>query len=210
MTNRKMLQTENNLLGSRSFRLTKRLFDILTCVMLFPFLLFFTFFLFFLNVFFNKGKIYFIQKRMGKNCEPFYAIKFRTMKEVEVISRKYSDPLEKERVTKLGHFLRKTKIDELPQIINVLIGDMSLIGPRPDYYEHAITFLEHDPLYRLRHTIRPGISGLSQIRLGYIEGLNATKRKSKIDLFYINNATIKLDVKILFATLFIILKGFRN
>ena len=204
-----MLQTENNLFGTQSFRAIKRLFDILMCLMLFPLFLFVTFILFLFNAFFNKGKIYFIQKRMGKNCKPFYAIKFRTMKEVEVISRKYSDPLEQERVTKLGHFLRKTKIDELPQIINVLKGDMSLIGPRPDYYEHALSFLQHDPLYRSRHSIRPGISGLSQIRLGYIEGLDATKKKSKVDLFYINNATIKLEIKIFIATLSIIFKGFQ-
>ena len=159
-------------------------------------------------MFFNKGKLYYVQKRMGKNCKPFYAIKFRTMKSVQNISRKYFDPLELDRITKLGNFLRKTKIDELPQIINVLKGDMSLIGPRPDYYEHAVLFIQHLPSYKYRHTVKPGITGLSQIRLGYAEGLSATKKKSKIDIYYIKNANIKLDIKILFGTIIIIFNGF--
>jgi lipopolysaccharide/colanic/teichoic acid biosynthesis glycosyltransferase len=132
------------------------------------------------------------------------------MKNAEVILRKYSDPVEADRVTQLGYLLRKSKIDELPQILNVLKGEMSLIGPRPDYYDHALSFLEYDPLYRFRHTIRPGISGLSQIRLGYIEGLSATKKKSKIDMFYVKNACFKLDSQILFATMLIVLKGLQK
>jgi lipopolysaccharide/colanic/teichoic acid biosynthesis glycosyltransferase len=192
------------------FRIFKRLFDIFICIVLLPILLLVSCLLLLLNVFFNKGRVYFIQKRMGINCRPFNAIKFRTMKHVENIERKYSDPLEIERVTQLGHLLRKTKIDELPQILNVLKGEMSLIGPRPDSYLHALSFLEHDPLYQYRHIVKPGISGLSQIRLGYAEGLNATKKKSKIDIFYIKNYSFKLDMQIFFATLFLILKGFRG
>ena len=147
---------------------------------------------------------------MGKNCKPFYAIKFRTMIDTGVISRKYSDPLEVERITKLGLILRNTRIDELPQIINVIKGDMSLIGPRPDYYEHAIIFLESDPNYYSRHLVKPGISGLSQIRLGYAEGLSDTKRKSKVDMYYIENANFYLDVKIFIGTIIVIIKGIYN
>ena len=124
---------------------------------------------------------------MGKNCEPFYAIKFRTMRGVNIIKRKFSDPIEEERITILGRVLRKIRLDELPQIINVIKGDMSLIGPRPDYYEHAIIYLDIIPNYASRYVIKPGISGLSQIRLGYAEGIDATKRKSNIDIYYINN-----------------------
>jgi lipopolysaccharide/colanic/teichoic acid biosynthesis glycosyltransferase len=186
----------------------KRTFDLLLCLLLIPLLILLTIMIFFLNIFLNKGTVYFIQKRMGKNCKPFYAIKFRTMSSIKLIERKFSDPLEVDRVTKLGNILRKTKIDELPQILNVLKGDMSLIGPRPDYYEHALKFIEYVPSYKLRHSIRPGISGLSQIRLGYAEGLSATKKKSKIDLFYIDNASLKLDLKIFLGTIFTILKGF--
>jgi lipopolysaccharide/colanic/teichoic acid biosynthesis glycosyltransferase len=201
---------EKNITKKLTYKITKRLFDILICIVLFPFFLLVTFLLLFLNIFLNKGKIYFIQKRMGMNCKPFYTIKFRTMRDIKKIQRKYYDPLEIDRITQLGHLLRKTKIDELPQILNVLKGDMSLIGPRPDYYDHALAFLEHDPLYQYRHLIRPGISGLSQIRLGYAEGLNETRKKTKIDIFYIKNASIKLDLRIFFATLLLILKGFKS
>ena len=194
---------------NHSFWISKRIIDIIICVLLIPLFVFLSFFLLFLNLFYNKGSIYYFQKRMGRNCKPFYAMKFRTMKEVELIERKYSDPLETDRITKLGGMLRKTKIDELPQIFNVIMGDMSLIGPRPDYFEHAISYLEHIPNYEFRHSVRPGISGLSQIRLGYAEGLYATKKKSQIDLYYIENASFKLDLKIFFATLAIIFKSFK-
>jgi lipopolysaccharide/colanic/teichoic acid biosynthesis glycosyltransferase len=185
----------------------KRLFDLILSISLLPLLFVTTLTLVFLNIFYNKGPVFFIQKRMGKDCKPFYAIKFRTMRRSKKISRKYYDPIEIDRITTLGYALRKIRIDELPQILNVLKGDMSLIGPRPDYYEHALLFLKNIPQYRYRHAIRPGISGLSQIRLGYAEGLNATKKKSKVDIFYIENASFYLDVKIFFGTIVTILRG---
>jgi len=191
-----------------SYRLFKRVIDVFISILLIPLLIFFTILLLFFNIFFNRGKTFFVQKRMGKDCKAFHAIKFRSMKKVDGIFRKYSDPLELDRITSLGAILRKTKIDELPQILNVLKGDMSLIGPRPDYYEHALSFLKHDPLYKYRYSIRPGITGLTQIRLGYIEGLSATKKKSKIDIFYIKKACLKLDAKIFLKTISTILKGF--
>lgn len=191
-----------------SYRLFKRAIDVFISILLIPLLIFFTILLLFFNIFFNRGKTFFVQKRMGKNCKAFHAIKFRSMKKVDGIFRKYSDPLELDRITSLGAILRKTKIDELPQILNVLKGDMSLIGPRPDYYEHALAFLKYDPLYKYRYSIRPGITGLTQIRLGYIEGLSATKKKSKIDIFYIKKACLKLDAKIFLKTISTILKGF--
>ena len=210
MLNDEIQALEN--IGSHTlfFRITKRSFDIAICILLMPVLMFMSFALIFLNIFFNKGKVYFVQKRMGMNCKAFYALKFRSMRSIDFVERKFSDPLESDRITKLGFFLRKTKIDELPQILNVLKGDMSLIGPRPDYYEHALSFLEYDRLYRYRHSIRPGISGLSQIRLGYAEGLSATKKKSRVDLYYIKNASFKLDLKIFFATLAVIISSFRK
>jgi lipopolysaccharide/colanic/teichoic acid biosynthesis glycosyltransferase len=204
-----LIKKDQHLLISKnySFWIFKRFFDVTLCFSLLPLLLMITFLLIFLNLFYNKGPLIFIQKRMGKNCKPFYAIKFRTMKKSTEINRTFSDPLEVQRITELGHLLRKTRIDELPQILNVIKGDMSLIGPRPDYYDHALKFIENIPYYRLRHIIRPGISGLSQIRLGYAEGLSATKKKSKVDIFYIKNASFYLDIKIFFGTILIILKG---
>jgi lipopolysaccharide/colanic/teichoic acid biosynthesis glycosyltransferase len=209
-TLKKKINKEKVFIKSYSYNLLKRIFDLVICFTLIPLFLLFTLIIFILNIFLNKGKVYFIQKRMGKNCQPFFAIKFRTMKSTNLINRKYSDPLEVNRITTLGHILRKTKIDELPQILNVIKGEMSLIGPRPDYYEHALSFIQHFPNYHLRHTVRPGISGLSQIRLGYAEDLCATKNKIKVDLFYIKHANMLLDLKIFFGTILIILNSFKD
>jgi len=144
---------------------------------------------------------------MGKDCEFFFAIKFRTMSHVEEIIRKYDDPIETDRITSLGKFLRKMRIDELPQILNVLKGEMSLIGPRPDYYVHALEYLENVEGYRERHAIRPGITGLSQIRLGYAETLEATSNKTSIDNYYIQHLGYIIELKIILNTILIIIKG---
>ena len=206
----KQSHLKSNLDEKYFFWKIKFAFDSLVAICLLPLLIIVAFFVTFLNFFFNKGSLFYVQKRMGKNCMPFHLIKFRTMKVTEIIERKFSDPLELNRITRLGQILRKCKIDELPQILNVIKGDMSLIGPRPDYYEHAVLFLENIPEYYKRHTIKPGISGLSQIRLGYAEGIGATKEKSKLDIYYIENANIILDIKIIFGTLIIILKALIN
>jgi lipopolysaccharide/colanic/teichoic acid biosynthesis glycosyltransferase len=144
---------------------------------------------------------------MGKNCEAFYAIKFRTMVHVKEITRKYDDPIETNRITFFGKFLRKSRIDELPQILNVLKGDMSLIGPRPDYYIHALEYLKSVEGYRDRHDILPGITGLSQIRLGYAEGLEATAKKTFIDNYYIQNVGYIIELKIVINTIITIIRG---
>jgi lipopolysaccharide/colanic/teichoic acid biosynthesis glycosyltransferase len=129
------------------------------------------------------------------------------MTHIKEITRKYDDPIEINRITPLGRFLRKMRIDELPQILNVLKGDMSLIGPRPDYYIHAFEFLKSVEGYRERHTIRPGITGLSQIRLGYVESLEATIKKVSIDNYYIQNVSYTIELKIIINTIFIIIRG---
>jgi len=202
-----MEKNAQNLYGNKTFWINKRIFDIVLSLLLLP--LFFTIgiILLFFNLFFNQGRLFFIQKRMGKNCEVFFAIKFRTMTNVKEITRKCDDPIETNRITPLGKVLRKTRIDELPQILNVLKGDMSLIGPRPDYYIHALEYLKNVEGYRERHAIRPGITGLSQIRLGYVETLEATSKKTSIDNYYIHNLSYIIELKIILNTILIIIKG---
>jgi len=192
--------------GNKLFWFNKRIFDILLCLLLLPLLFIIAINLFILNMFYNSGRLFFIQERMGKNCEVFFAIKFRTMTSIKKINRKFDEPIETDRITPLGSILRKTRIDELPQILNVLKGDMSLIGPRPDYFEHALEYLKSIDGYRERHTIRPGITGLSQIRLGYADNLNAITNKASIDNYYIQNVGYILEIKIIINTIFIIFK----
>jgi lipopolysaccharide/colanic/teichoic acid biosynthesis glycosyltransferase len=197
----------NNTIGTKCFWINKRIFDICICLLLIPLLLILSISLLFINYFFNPGSLFFIQDRMGKDCCIFSAIKFRTMVPAKTITRKYDDPIEVNRITSLGKILRKTRIDELPQILNVLKGEMSLIGPRPDYYEYAIEYLKVVEGYRERHIIKPGITGLSQIRLGYTEGLEATAKKTFIDNYYIQNLSYFIEIKIIINTIFVIMRG---
>ncbi|MDC1348836.1 sugar transferase [Amylibacter sp.] len=201
------MENSQNLYGNKLFWINKRIFDIILSLLLLPLLFTFGIILLVFNLFFNPGRLLFIQKRMGKNCEIFFAIKFRSMTHINEITRKYDEPIETNRITPLGRVLRKTRIDELPQILNVLKGDMSLIGPRPDYYEHALEYLENIEGYRERHTIRPGITGLSQIRLGYAETLEATSKKTSIDNYYIKNVGYIIELKIIVNTILIIIRG---
>ena len=182
---------------NKLFWINKRLFDILMSLLLLPLLLIIGIVLLFLNQFFNSGRLFFIQERMGKNCKVFLAIKFRTMVYSKEITRKYNEPIETNRITPLGRILRKMRIDELPQILNVLKGDMSLIGPRPDYYSHALEYLKIVDGYRERCEIRPGITGLSQIRLGYVENVEGTSKKVSIDNYYIKNMGYITELKII-------------
>ena len=201
------MQYSNHSYANKLFWINKRIFDIILSLLLLPLLFTTGIILLVFNLFLNQGKLFFVQKRMGKNCEFFFAIKFRTMTSVKEITRKYDDPIEINRITPLGKFLRKMRIDELPQILNVLVGDMSLIGPRPDYYLHALEYLENVEGYRERYAIRPGITGLSQIRLGYAETLEETSKKTSIDNYYIHNLSYIIELKIILNTILIIIKG---
>jgi lipopolysaccharide/colanic/teichoic acid biosynthesis glycosyltransferase len=201
------MNISNRTFGNKMFWINKRLFDIFVCLLLLPLLFIVSIIILFINYFFNSGSLFFIQDRMGKNCCVFSAFKFRTMLSVKEITRKYNDPIETDRITSFGKILRKSRIDELPQILNVLKGDMSLIGPRPDYYIHALEYLKNVNGYRERHIIRPGITGLSQIRLGYAEGLDATAKKVSVDNYYIQNVNYIIELKIIGNTIITILRG---
>lgn len=191
-------------MGSTFFRIFKRSFDILVSIALLPGLIGAILVLLVLNPFLNQGSVFFVQKRMGRGCKGFHAIKFRSMRSVTKITRSADDPLELDRITPLGHFLRKSRLDELPQVLNVLMGDMSLIGPRPDFIDHAEEYLQTIPGYRERHMVRPGISGLAQTELGYIEGITATRRKVQADLYYITHRGIGLEMWIFWRTLSVV------
>jgi lipopolysaccharide/colanic/teichoic acid biosynthesis glycosyltransferase len=188
----------------RGFFVVKRGFDILVSLLLLPLVLLCGIGLLLLNPFYNQGPLLFVQTRMGRNCKPFKAVKFRSMREVPNVSRGADCPLELDRITPLGRFIRKTRIDELPQVINVLRGDMSLIGPRPDYFSHAKRYMREIPGYRERHYVRPGISGLAQTELGYAEGVEATRRKVDADLYYIANTDLRLEAWIFWRTLSVV------
>ena len=201
------MNISNRTFGNKMFWINKRIFDIFVCLLLIPLFFIISLIILLFNYFFNSGSLFFIQDRMGKNCSVFSAIKFRTMVPAKEITRKYDDPIEENRITSFGKILRKSRIDELPQILNVLKGEMSLIGPRPDYYIHALEYLKNVSGYRERHIIRPGITGLSQTRLGYAEGLEATVKKVSVDNYYIQNVNYIIELKIIGNTIITIMRG---
>jgi lipopolysaccharide/colanic/teichoic acid biosynthesis glycosyltransferase len=201
------MKNSQHFYANKFFWINKRIFDIIVSLLLLPLLFLIGIILLVFNYFFNPGKLFFIQERMGRNCKVFYVIKFRTMSYIKEITRQYDDPVELNRITPLGGILRKMRIDELPQILNVLKGDMSLIGPRPDYYRHALEYLKHVDGYRERYAIRPGITGLSQIRFGYVDNLEAASKKVSIDNYYIQNISYATEFKIIINTILIIIRG---
>lgn len=148
----------------------------------------------------NPGPLFFFQVRMGRSRRAITVIKFRTMLATECI-RSADDPLERDRITPLGRFLRRARIDELPQILNVLRGDMSLIGPRPDVFHHAKVYCRKIPDYQERFSVRPGISGLAQVEHGYAEGIESTIEKARLDAVYVQSACLRMDTYIFFQTL---------
>ena len=150
----------------------------------------------------SKGPVFFVQHRLGFNQKPFRILKFRTMTSADngPVVRQVTDG--DARVTPLGRFLRRANLDELPQLLNVLKGDMSLVGPRPHAVAHDQEFERVVARYARRHNVRPGITGWAQIN-GY-RGITDTEEKIRgrleHDLYYIDNWSLGLDLRILLAT----------
>ncbi len=156
----------------------------------------------------SKGPAIYKQRRVGRNGRVFTIYKYRTMLDN---AEKHSGPTwakkDDPRVTKLGYWLRKLRIDEVPQLINVLKGDMSLVGPRPERPHFVEQFSKQIPLYTRRLRVRPGITGWAQVKWKYDTSLDDVKEKTKFDLFYIENASLRMDAKILINTIITIIKG---
>ncbi len=159
-----------------------------------------------LNPFLNPGPVVFRQQRMGQGCQPFVAFKFRTMTGFDRGARGAFDAVEAARLTGFGRFLRRSRIDELPQIINVLRGEMSMIGPRPDALAHAQLYLRDVPGYAQRCRLRPGISGYAQTEVGYVETRADLARKVAADLYYARHMSLRLDLWIVWRTLCVVLR----
>jgi exopolysaccharide biosynthesis polyprenyl glycosylphosphotransferase len=155
----------------------------------------------------SKGPVFFSQERIGKHGHPFYIIKFRTM---YVNSEKNGPQLSSandNRITRFGKFLRKTRIDEFPQFINVIKGEMSLVGPRPERQFYIDKIAEKEPSFLQLTLIKPGITSWGQVKYGYAENVEEMIQRMRFDLLYLKNRTLALDFKIMFYTLITILKA---
>jgi sugar transferase (PEP-CTERM system associated) len=154
----------------------------------------------------SPGPALYRQKRVGCEGVVFYCYKFRTMRadaEADTGATWASD--DDPRITRIGKFLRMSRLDEIPQLWNVLKGDMSLVGPRPERPEFTEYLNQEIPYYHLRHTIRPGITGWAQIRYKYASSLEDAREKLRYDLFYIKNMSVGLDLLVFFQTIKVIL-----
>lgn len=154
----------------------------------------------------SKGPAFFIQRRVGRGLRSFGCIKFRTMIPNDQANN-YIACENDNRVTTLGKFLRKTSLDELPQFINVFIGDMSIVGPRPHMFADCNRFSEYIQDYKIRHMMRPGITGLAQVKgfRGPAEDSYNIVSRFYYDSVYIQNLSIRMDVSILFNTVWQVL-----
>ena len=154
----------------------------------------------------SKGPVIFKQERIGLHNKPFLMYKFRTMEVQKPGAEKKGWTVKDDpRVTKVGKLLRRTSMDELPQLFNILKGDMSVVGPRPERPQFVEKFKEEIPRYMVKHQVRPGLTGWAQIN-GY-RGDTSIKRRVEYDIFYIENWTLSFDIKIILLTIF---KGFIN
>ncbi|MBV2195878.1 MAG: undecaprenyl-phosphate glucose phosphotransferase [Flavobacterium sp.] len=187
----------------------KRFFDIVFSLFIIVFLLFWlTPVLALIIRLESKGPTFFKQKRNGLNYEEFYCYKFRSMHlnpiaDLEQVQK--NDP----RITRIGKFIRKTSIDELPQFFNVLLGDMSVVGPRPHMVSHTEMYAKSVDKFMVRHFIKPGITGLAQTNgfRGEVETEKDIINRVKYDIFYLENWSLLLDIKIIFATVINAIKG---
>lgn len=186
---------------SFSFMIFKRIFDIILVLLLSPFVLLLGLIIAVLIKLDSKGPVFFIQERVGQGGRIYKMIKFRTM----YIDAEKNGPTQAEkddkRITRVGKILRKFRLDEIPQFINVLKGEMTLIGPRPEQVKFVEEYERKIPFYSYRHLVKPGITGWAQIQQGYASGIEENTEKLEYDLYYIKNISIWLDIVIILKTI---------
>ena len=156
----------------------------------------------------SPGPIFFRQERSGLNGKVFRMVKFRSMRaDAEKVSGPMWSTKGDPRITRVGKFIRKVRIDEIPQMYNVLKGEMSLVGPRPERPFFVEKLSQEIPLYKRRLKVRPGVTGWAQVKHKYDEDVEDVKVKLRYDLFYIENISLRMDIKILLRTIFVVLLG---
>ena len=155
----------------------------------------------------SRGPVFYRQRRVGLRGREFFVYKFRSMHiDAEKNGPQYAS-MNDARVTRVGYIMRKTRIDEIPQTINVLRGEMSFVGPRPERPEFVSVLEKEIPHYHKRHLVKPGITGWAQINYEYAASVEGAREKLKFDLFYINNFSPLLDLEIIFRTIRVALFG---
>lgn len=188
--------------------LGKRIFDVLFSVMLILIILWWFIPIVALLVFIDsRESIFYVQERVGKNNKPFNIIKFRTMRGTPPTNDPLLSKDEQLRITPFGKILRKYRIDEFPQFYNVLKGEMSVVGPRPEREQFLVKIMKYLPKYKELQQLKPGITSLGQIRFGYADTLEEMLKRARYDLKYLNNLNFWTDIKVILTTVWVVLKG---
>lgn len=202
--------SENNigsLLPSSSYERAKAIFDFLIVIASAPLVLPIAVVTAFLIRLESPGPVIYSQTRVGRGNKTFTIYKFRSMRFDHKADARFADE-DDPRITRVGKAIRKLRIDELPQFINVLKGEMSLIGPRPEQPAFVEKFDQKIAFYSYRHVVKPGITGWAQVRHGYAANNNETQVKIEHDFFYIKNCSLTLDFLIVLLTLKTMISGF--
>ncbi len=206
---RKMSENDiGSLLPSKNYERLKFFFDLLIVILTLPFVLVICAITAACIRIESKGPIFFLQTRIGRGNRPFTLYKFRSMVYSELDDPERFAEENDDRVTRVGRIIRCLRIDELPQFLNILKGEMSLIGPRPEQPSFVQQFDEVIPFYSYRHVLKPGITGWAQVRSGYAADIDETQLKIEHDFYYIKNASLALDIYILFLTVKTIFTGY--
>jgi exopolysaccharide biosynthesis polyprenyl glycosylphosphotransferase len=178
-------------------------FSLLVLILGFPFFIFIAI----LTKMSSPGPVFYMQERIGKDARPFRIVKFRSMR----LNAEHNGPALASkidtRITGWGRYMRRFRLDELPQFWNVLKGDMSLVGPRPERQYFIDQILEKAPEYRHLHKVRPGLTSLGQVKFGYAENVDEMVKRLRYDILYIENLSLAMDFRILMYTVLIILQG---
>ncbi|WP_447952987.1 exopolysaccharide biosynthesis polyprenyl glycosylphosphotransferase [Sphingopyxis chilensis] len=202
-----------SLIPSNSYSKVKRLIDIIMCLVLMPLLLPILLVAAIAIRLDSPGSIFFTQERIGFRAKSFRVLKFRTMRPQDDNSDAGDDldnaitKQDDARITRVGRFLRQTRIDELPQVLNVLRGEMSWIGPRPEARPLSEWYERELPFYSYRHIVRPGITGWAQVNQGHVAGISEVHDKLRFDFYYIKNFSMWLDLVVLFKTVLVVIRG---
>ena len=155
----------------------------------------------------SDGPVFFTQRRMGQDGRIFKLIKFRTMTHEKTQTKAKWAPEEQHRITKIGRFLRKSRLDELPQLLNILLGQMSFIGPRPERIEFVQQLEQEIPYYQIRHLVKPGLTGWAQVNFHYGASVEDSIEQLQYELYYIKHRSLVLDLSIILKTIKIVLKA---
>ncbi len=200
------LLADSSIATNRGYLRVRRVFEVLLIIAFLPILAPIVAIISLIVAFDSGLPVFYFQDRPGKNGKMFKIVKFRTMRHSRVEDCKLTDD-DDPRVTRRGRFLRRHRLDELPQFWNVLMGDMSIIGPRPEPHFTAKEFSRTVPNWNLRYAVAPGITGWQQVNQGHVNTLEETCIRVEYDLYYISHASFLFDCKIVLMTVMTMVRG---